>query len=193
MALSDRDTHDFVHFRKRIGESGFRKIFEYSIKMFGKKAEESLVVSDTTVQGNNTTFSTDARLYKKVIDGCNKIADAEDIPQRQTYTRTSKHLLRMTYNSNHPERRKKAVSAKKTLHTLAGRQVCELERLMTEDQRKMYEEKLDIYTRVLSQTHHSKDKIYSIHKPLTACIAKGKASHMYEFGQKVGMIMTAKS
>jgi IS5 family transposase len=125
------DPSDFVHFRKRIGESGFRKIFEHSIKMFGKKAEESLVVSDTTVQGNNTAFPTDARLYKKVIDCCNKIADTEDIPQRQTYTRTSKHLLRMTYNSNHPKRRKKAVSAMRKLHTLAGRQVRELERLMT--------------------------------------------------------------
>ncbi len=187
------DPSDFVHFRKRIGDSGFRKIFEYSIKMFGKKAEESLVVSDTTVQGNNTAFPTDARLYKKVIDCCNKIADTEDIPQRQTYTRTSKHLLRMTYNSNHPKRRKKAVSAMRKLHTLAGRQVRELERLMTGDQRKMYEEELGIYNRVLSQTRHSKDKVYSIHKPLTSCIAKGKASHMYEFGQKVGMIMTAKS
>ena len=45
------DPSDFVHFRKRIGESGFRKIFEYSVKLFGKKAEEPLVVSDTTVQG----------------------------------------------------------------------------------------------------------------------------------------------
>ena len=58
----------------RIGEAGFQKIFEYSVKMFGRKAEESLVVSNTTVQGNNTMFPTDARLYKKVIDGCNKIA-----------------------------------------------------------------------------------------------------------------------
>ncbi|MCQ2116769.1 MAG: transposase [Bacteroidales bacterium] len=156
-------------------------------------AEESLVVSDTTVQGNNTTFPTDARLYKKVIDGCNKIAHTESIPQRQTYTKTSKELLRTTYNSDHPKRHKRAVAAMRKLHTIAGRQVRELERVMTEEQRKMYEEELIIYNRVLSQTRHSKDKVYSIHKPQTACIAKGKASHMYEFGQKVGMILTAKS
>lgn len=187
------DSSDFVHFRKRIGESGFRKIFEYSVKLFGKKAEEPLVVSDTTVQGNNTTFPTDARLYKKVIDGCNKIARTEEIAQRQTYTKTGKELLRATYNSEHPKRHKKAVAAKRKLRTIAGRQVRELERQMTEDQRATYEEKLEIYNRILVQTRHSKDKVYSIHKPQTACIAKGKASHMYEFGQKVGMILTAKS
>lgn len=69
------------------------------MKLFGKKSEETLVVSDTTVQRNNTTFPTDARLYKKVIDGCNKIARTEGIAQRQTYTQTGKELLRATYNS----------------------------------------------------------------------------------------------
>lgn len=187
------DPSDFVHFRKRIGEQGFQKIFEYSVKMFGKKAEETLVVSDTTVQGNNTTFPTDARLYKKVIDGCNKIADTEGIKQRQTYTKTSKELLRTTYNSEHPRRHKKAVAAIRKLHTIAGRQVRELERQLTDEQKNMYSEELDIYNKILVQTRHSKDKVYSIHKPQTACIAKGKASHMYEFGQKVGMILTAKT
>lgn len=187
------DPSDFVHFRKRIGEQGFQKIFEYSVKMFGKKAEETLVVSDTTVQGNNTTFPTDARLYKKVIDGCNKIAETEAIRQRQTYTKTSKELLRTTYNSEHPKRHKKAVAAMRKLHTLAGRQVRELERQMTDEQKKMYSEELDIYNKVLTQTRHSKDKVYSLNKPQTACIAKGKASHKYEFGQKVGMILTAKT
>ena len=87
------------------------------------------MVSDTTVQGNNTTFPTDARLYKKVIDGCNKIAHVEDIPQRQTYTKTSKELLRMTYNSEHPKRvTRRPLPRMRKLHTIAGRQVRELER-----------------------------------------------------------------
>ena len=187
------DPSDFVHFRKRIGEKGFEKIFEYSVHMFGKKSEEPLVVSDTTVQGNDTAFPTDARLYKEVIGGCNKIAGVEGITQRQAYTKTSKELLRMTYNSDHPKRHKKAVAAMRKLHTIAGRQVRELERQLSEGQKKMYAGELDIYNRVLSQTRYGKDKVYSIHKPQTACIAKGKASHMYEFGQKVGMILTAKT
>ena len=32
------DPSDFVHFRKRIGESGFQKIFEYSVKMSGEES-----------------------------------------------------------------------------------------------------------------------------------------------------------
>ena len=48
-----------------------------------------MVLSDTTVQENNTTFPTDAKLAKKVIDRCNVIADTEGIRQRQSYKRVS--------------------------------------------------------------------------------------------------------
>jgi transposase, IS5 family len=85
------------------------------------------------------------------------------------------------------------LAAIRKLHTIAGRQVRELERVMTDEQKQKYAGELDIYNRVLIQTRHSKDKVYSLHKPHTSCIAKGKADHMYEFGQKIGMILTAKT
>ncbi|GHU95712.1 hypothetical protein FACS1894156_5770 [Bacteroidia bacterium] len=95
------DPSDFVHFRNRIGEAGMAKIFAYSVKIHGnavaKKAKFSL--SDTTVQENNTTFPTDAKLCKKVIDKCKKIADKEGITQRQSYTRKSKDFI-----AHHPQR-----------------------------------------------------------------------------------------
>ena len=84
------DPSDIVHFRKRIGADGVRKIFQHSVSLFGPLAEEELVVSDTTVQGNNTEFPTDAGLYKKVIERCNRIARETGVEQRQTYTRKSK-------------------------------------------------------------------------------------------------------
>ena len=62
------DPSDFVHFRKRIGEEGFEKIFRQSVLIHGKDAQEEVQLSDTTVQGNNITFPTDAKLYKKIID-----------------------------------------------------------------------------------------------------------------------------
>jgi IS5 family transposase len=62
------------------------------------------VLSDTTVQENNTTFPTDAKLCKTVIDKCNKIADNEGIKQRQKFKKESKQLLRNTYNGQHPKR-----------------------------------------------------------------------------------------
>lgn len=79
------------------------------------------------------------------------------------------------------------------LKTIAGRQVRELEVKLNDETKKVYEEILKIYHRILAQTRQSKDKIYSPHKPYTTCIAKGKAGIPYEFGNKVGMITTAKS
>lgn len=77
------DPSNFVHFRKRIGEEGIEKIFSYSVRMHDAKTKTSnFVLSDTTVQENNTTFPTDAKLCKKVIDYCNKIAENEGVKQR---------------------------------------------------------------------------------------------------------------
>src|SRR5690606_38105023 len=50
---------------------------------------------------------------------------------------------------------------------------------------------MTLYTKVVTQKRNDADKIYSIHKPFTRCIAKGKAHSQYEFGNKVGLITTA--
>ena len=81
------DPSDLVHFRKRIGQEGIEKIFTYSVKLFGKEAQEKVQFSDTTVAENNTRFPTDSKLAKKIIVGCNKVAQKEDMSQRQTYVR----------------------------------------------------------------------------------------------------------
>lgn len=188
------DPSDFVHFRNRIGQQGVEKIFAYSVKIHGKDVPKTskFVLSDTTVQENNTTFPTDAKLCKKVIDKCNKIAEVEGIQQRQRYTRESKQLLRDTYNGKHPKRAKKAKKAKKRLKTIANIQLRELERKMSEEQRIRHEKDFDLYNRAVNQQKNDKDKIYSIHKPFTRCIAKGKPHKQYEFGNKVGLITTGK-
>ena len=71
------DPSDFVHFRRRVGEAGIAKIFAYSVKLHGAEVprQAKFVLSDTTVQENNTTFPTDAKLCKKAIDKCNEIAE----------------------------------------------------------------------------------------------------------------------
>jgi len=76
------------------------KIFDYSVQLHGKSVESNgkFFLSDTTVQENFTTFPTDAKLCKKVIDKCNKIADKEGIHQRQKFIKESKQLVRSTYN-----------------------------------------------------------------------------------------------
>ena len=129
----------------------------------------------STAQEKNITFPTDAKLRKRVIDKCNKIAKKENIIQRQTYKRVSKKLLRDSYFGHHPKRRKSAESARRKLKTIGGRLIRELERNLPEDRRLFYSKELTLYKKVLEQTRNSKDKIYSLHEPHTACIAKGKA------------------
>ncbi len=187
------DPSDFVHFRNRIGENGVEKIFAYSVQLFGNAAKEKINLSDTTVSENNTTFPTDAKLAKKIIDKCNEIASKEGVAQRQTYIRVSKQLVRETHNRNHPKRRKKAKKADAKLKTIAGRLLRELERELSEDTLKKHQENIDLFYRILSQKRTDKNKIYSIHKPFTACIAKGKAHKQYEFGTKIGLTTTFKS
>ena len=115
------DPSDFVHFRNRIGEEGPGKIFASGVEIHGKEAEKKSesVLSDTTVQQNNTTFPTDAKLSRKVTDKCNTIAEKEGIDGRRRYTGESKQLLRDTYNGTHPKRAKKAKKAcESTYHWL---------------------------------------------------------------------------
>jgi IS5 family transposase len=146
-------------------------------------------LSDRTVQENNTTFPTDAKLRKKVIDNCNKIAQREGIKQRQKFKKESKRLVRDAYNGQHPKGKAKARKAKKRLQTIAKAHLRELERKMTPAQKEEYESDLTLYKRAANQQKGDKDKVYSLHKPFTKCIAKGKAHKQYEFGNKVGSII----
>jgi IS5 family transposase len=187
------DPSDFCHFRKRIGEEGFEKIFAHSVRLHGQEPStgSSRHLSDTTVQENNTTFPTDAKLCKKVIDKCNKIAAKAGISLRRSYRSESKQLLRATYNGNHPKRVKQAKKARKRLQTIANTQLRDLERKMTDFQENHFRKALDLYHRAVNQQKNDKDKVYSLHKSFTKCISKGKAHKQYEFGNKVGLITTS--
>jgi len=186
------DPSDFVHFRKRIGEKGFEKIFEYSVKLHGVegKTDTKWHLSDTTVQENNTTYSTDAKLCKKVIEGCNKIAAEEGIKLRRSFCRVSKQLLRDCYNGKHPSRVKRAKKARKRLKTIANVQIRDLKRKMNSTQEMAYQERLELYQRAVNQKPTDHNKVYSLCKPFTRCMSKGKAHKQYEYGNKVGIIVT---
>ena len=183
------DPSDLVHFRKRIGPEGMQAVFAHSVQIHGGAAPCKIATSDTTVQENNTTFPTDAKLAKKVIDQCNRIVKVEGLPQRQSYVRVSKQLLRDCYNGHHPRRRKAAGKARRKLRTIAGRLLRELERNLPPEPRQSYQEFMKLAGRVLTQQRGDKDKVYSLHKPFTCCIAKGKSHRPYEFGNKVGIIV----
>ncbi len=181
------DPSEFVHFRKRLKEKGLEFILSQTVALHPEAKNEKEVQIDTTVQEKNITFPTDAKLAKKVIDNCTKIAEKEGVKQRQTYKRVAKQHLRDAYFGHHPKRKKKAIMARKKLRTIGKRVVRELERKLPEEILKQYETEFSNYKKVLTQERNSKEKIYSLHEPQTACIAKGKAHKAYEFGTKVAV------
>ena len=182
---------DIVYFRKRIGVSGIEKIFKHSIDLHGQDGQDPNISIDSTVQEKNITYPTDSKLQKKIIDKCVKIAKEEGVKLRRSYKRTSKQLVRDTYNGTHPKRRKKANAAKRKLETIAGRLVRELDRELPIDC--FQRQDLEIFTKVLNQTRKSKHKIYSLHEPEVYCIAKGKAHKKYEYGCKASVVLTQKT
>ncbi|WP_336690900.1 MULTISPECIES: IS5 family transposase [unclassified Chryseobacterium] len=187
------DPSNFVHFRKRIGEKGLEFLLGQSVSLHPKAKREDEVQIDTTVGEKNITFPTDAKLAKKVIDNCCKIAQEEGVVQRQSYKRVSKQLLRTAYFGHHPKRQKDARMARKKLRTIGKRVLRELERKLPVSVLKDYEEVFKIYLKVLTQERNTKDKIYSLHEPQVACIAKGKSGKNYEFGTKVAVVRGRKT
>ena len=64
------DPSDWRPMRDRMGQAGVEKIFADSVQLHQKemKKSSSMVLSETTVQGNHGTFPTGAQRNQKVID-----------------------------------------------------------------------------------------------------------------------------
>lgn len=182
------EASELVHFRKRIGEWGIELILKESIRINGSDSDDDNVNIDTTVQEKNITFPTDAKLHKKIIAKCKQIAAEEQLPVRQTYTRTLKKLSVAQRFRNHPKNKAKARKADKKVKTIAGRLVRELERNLTPDSK--HQGYLLLFQKILAQTKGSKNKVYSIHEPEVCCISKGKEHKKYEFGNKASFVKT---
>jgi len=188
MPVEPCEASELVHFRHRIGESGIELILKESIRINGNDSHDSTASIDTTVQEKNITFPTDSKLHRKIIDKCRKIAEKENLPIRQSYTRTLKKLSFDQRFRNHPRNKWKARKADRKEKTIAGRLVRELERNLLPNSR--YESQIDLFKRILSQKKNDNNKIYSVHEPEVQCISKGKEHKKYEFGNKVSIIYT---
>lgn len=180
------DPSDLVHFRNRIGEAGVLKIFEQSLELHKQKIEKAQeVITDTTVQEKNITFPTDNKLRIKAIDKLTDIAKKQGIKLKQTFEKEIKTLKVAIRFSHHPKRRKQANQAQRRIKTIAGILFREVSRKLHDTDKQPYKTTLGLIEKLLSQTRHSKDKIYSLHEPQVACIAKGKSHKHYEFGSKI--------
>ena len=169
------DRTELIKFRRRIGKEGAEQILKASVNLFeSKEVQEKEVLIDTTVQEKNITFPTDAKLQKKIIEKCRKIARKEGIVLRQTYKRELKQLMIDQRFCNHPRRKKKALAARRRIKVIAGKIFRDLERKMGETQQLRYQKQFSLFKRVLTQSRESKNKIYSLHQPQVSSIAKGK-------------------
>jgi len=189
------DPSDFVHFRKRIGEEGMKKIFKQSIDLYGEdnvRREVKEVRVDTTVQEKNITFPTDRKLTEKVIEHCKRIAKKEDIKLKRTYTFEIRKLKQQLRFARKPKNFKKHIKAQKKLHRIAFKIYQDLVRQLNPIS-KPYMNEFDVLYRVLTQRREDSNKIYSIHEPEVLCIAKGKEHKPYEFGNKSSFAYTRKS
>jgi IS5 family transposase len=187
------DASELVHFRRRIGKAGMELIFRESVHINGKDSTEPTVCVDTTVQEKNITFPTDDKLYKKIIAKCVAIARQEHVELRQSYTRTMRKLRYQQRFRRRKTHQSLARKADRKIKTIAGRLVRELERKLPADALARHSVSLQLFQRVLAQHRHDKNKIYSLHEPHVACIAKGKAHKQYEFGNKVSVMLTKNS
>ncbi len=184
---------ELVEFRKRIGTDGIELILKESIRINGKDSDDDTLSGDTTVQEKNITYPTDDKLYKKIIDKCQSIANKEQIELRQSYKHTVKKLSIIQRLRRNKGGDVKARKAGKKVKTIAGRLVRELKRKLPATNLNKYAMDLELFTKVLAQKRSDSNKIYSLHEPHVKCYTKGKEHKKFEFGSKVSILLTQKT
>lgn len=187
------DPSSMTRWRRRIGE-GIEELLcqtvETALNQGHLKPTQCQKVSvDTTVQTKYVRFPTDARLYSRLRERLVKQALVEEIKLRQSYSRIGPKILQRQQNYAHARQGKRAARETRKLKTLLRRVVSDIER-KTEKPGKRMQAYLMLGHRLLKQERTSKKKLYSIHEPQVECIAKGKVHQRYEFGNKVGFVVS---
>jgi IS5 family transposase len=184
---------ELVEFRKRIGSEGVELILKESIRVNGKDSNDDTLSGDTTVQEKNITYPTDDKLYKKIIDKCQSIAEKEQVELRQSYRHTVKKLSIIQRLKRNKGGDVKARKASKKIKTIAGRLVRELKRKLPATILNKYAMDLELFSKVLLQQRSDSNKTYSLHEPHVKCYTKGKEHKKFEFGSKVSILVTQKT
>jgi IS5 family transposase len=169
------------------------KIFKQSIDLYGEeviKREVKEVRVDTTVQEKNITFPTDRKLYEKTIEYCKRIAKAENIKLKRTYTFEIRKLKAQLRFARKPKNYRKLIRTQKKLHRIAFKIYNDLVEQMNPIPKQTYYDTFNVLYKVLIQQREDSNKVYSIHEPETLCIAKGKEHKPYEFGNKSSFAYT---
>jgi len=188
------DSSSLTRWRKRLGEEGCNKLLSETLRVahgLGQvKVKQMTQVVDTTAQEKNITHPTDAKLLNRARVKLVMAAKERNIELRQSYHRVGKSLLLKQAKYVHAKQFRRAHKATRKLRTLLGRVMRDIRRkCSTPDPTLM--RRLDLCRRLYWQRKDSKHKLYSLHEPTVACIAKGKAHKPYEFGCKTSIVKTA--
>lgn len=181
---------ELVAFRKRIGEEGMSLLLKESIELNRTNEDDNFgetISLDTTVQEKNITYPTDDKLYKKIIKNCVSIAENAGIVLHQTYGKELKKLSQLQRFKKRKNGYKIAQKASKSVKTIAGRLVRDLERKLSPLQVLMYGVDIELFKKVLAQKRDTPNKIYSLCEPNVKCYAKGKEHKKFEFGSKASV------
>ena len=188
------DATSMTRWRTRLGEAGaelmLRQTIDTGIKIKAIKPSQLKRVNiDTTVQTKAIRFPTDARLLNRARERLVKVARDHGKRIKQSYTRVGRRLLMQQNRHAHARQMKRAQACVRKLRTNLGRVIREVERQNPKEQ---LAQLLALAKQIHAQKPQDKNKIYSVHEPHVACIAKGKAGKKYEFGNKVSLAVTGK-
>ena len=187
------DPSSLVRWRQRIGQDGMELLLQETIAAArrSKAAQpQSLerVSVDPTVQPKAIAHPLDSRLYHRGREILVRLAKRHGVRLRQSYTRLGKKALRLA----HARQMKRARREIRRLKTYLGRVFRDVRRKLEgrPEVAEHFAEALTRIERLLAQQRTNKNKIYALHAPEVACIAKGKAHKKYEFGAKVAVAVT---
>jgi IS5 family transposase len=147
---------------------------------------------DTTVQPKAIAHPLDSRLYHRGREILVRLARRHSVPLRQSYARLGKKALRLASRYAHARQMKRARREIKRLKTYLGRVLRDVRRRLEgrPEVAAHFAEALGRVERLLAQQRDDKNKLYALHAPEVACIAKGKAHKKYEFGAKISVAVT---
>ena len=189
------DPSSMTRWRKRLGEAGAESMLKATIEAGVRMkvitpTQMQRVNVDTTVQTKAVRFPTDSRLYDRSRERLVKEARKAGLKIKQSYERVGPQLVMQQSRYAHARQMKRAQGCTRKLRTCLGRVIREVERQQPQAEGKLGEI-LKTAKRVFTQERQDKSKVYSVHEPEVACIAKGKAGKKYEFGNKVSVAVTS--
>ena len=196
------DPSSLSRWRSRVGAQKLESLLKATVataQALGAlpPADLKQVNVDTTVQEKAIAFPTDARLYHKMRKALVRYAEQHGIRLRQNYRRVGEQLRIQQSRYAAAQQFKRAAKCTRQLKTILGRVVRDIERKAPQKAGEIAAERLRellvMAKRLLAQTRHGTNKLYSIHAPEVECIAKGKVHKKYEFGCKVSIATTSKS